>query len=277
MENIRKKLRANISQNTKQEAKEKKLFNIDAFSKKLPRDGLEHNVIERLLHLETTPEGERIYIQYPGKESVRLGYNKRPWDFRPKLFYNNGGRLQDLSFKEVWEDLIKISEKDREILPIIAAVLYRLSMLIDHKFVSKDYDYIDIDKYGNEKGRGKQHVEFYKYAPDPEIIDFMNERIGKIRGTSFEGYMAYTDYLAQNEDCKYTYPEGADSKKWNGMIGRGNNILTHINVIGFLQQKVNFPDIAFSLMDKGVAPISEKQLEDVSGGIIYSGTISFDR
>ena len=63
-------------------------MNIQSFAV-LDRRGLGFVSKERRVLLHTTPFGERIFIQYPGKESGRRGLDERPWDFRPKLILNS--------------------------------------------------------------------------------------------------------------------------------------------------------------------------------------------
>ena len=53
------------------ESKEKRLFNINAFSSLDRSKPLEFGKYERLLLMHTTQNNEKIYIKFPGKESVQ--------------------------------------------------------------------------------------------------------------------------------------------------------------------------------------------------------------
>lgn len=46
---------------------------------------LKYGVLEERLHLFTTKSGEKVFIQYPGKESIAEGGNRRQFDFRPRI------------------------------------------------------------------------------------------------------------------------------------------------------------------------------------------------
>lgn len=270
MEGIKKKLETQITKDTRDEARRRKDHNIEVFSK-LSRDGLYFGRLERRILLGTTSAGEKVYVQYPGKESGREGDKVRPWDLRPKVEFLDGKFLGDISFKDIWNDLIELYEKDPELLPLLAAVLYRLSMLMDHELVVEGCEFIDVDMSENIKNKGTLNLKHYKYSPDREVIDYLSERIGKIGGMSYEAYMLVNDYLAQNEDCKYYYRDVILNKgKWDGKIGRYNNLMTHVMIIGFLRGKIKFTDVTdqFQRM-RGVAPIPEKSLPEVSDNLLF--------
>ena len=91
------------SKELKAKSDEKKLFNIETFSH-LDTSGLRYGTMERRILMKEFSTGEKLYIQYPGKETVRA-IKPRPWDFRPKLILANGDWLKDLSFKDIWDDL----------------------------------------------------------------------------------------------------------------------------------------------------------------------------
>ena len=278
-ERLRMKLRTEMSDREDDLAMQKKRFNIKAFSE-LSRSGMLHGKRERKLLLWTTPYEERICIQYPGKESVRYGGDKRPWDFRPKLDLRDGRQYKDLSFEDVWREMERLRNRDPEVLHLVATMLFRLSMLTDHRLVQEWCEYADIERHtGNVVGRGRLKFEYYKYSPDTEILDYFNERIGEMDGVSFEAYMLLTDLIAQNEDCKYYYRDEIQyNRTWEGEIGRSNNLMTHINVIAVLGGKVVPTEETDRLRGRrNVAPISKDKLPKVSEGLIYKGTINFDR
>lgn len=263
-------VRTNACKSMKDGAKSKKRHNILVFSK-LEREGLSFMDIERRIRIHTTRNGENIYIQYPGKESARQNDKVRPWDFRPKVETRGGQLCQDLSFKDVWNDIIDISDADKEILPVLAAVLYRMAHMVDHVLVTEEYRFGDFDVEKDDITYDSTlSFSHYKYSPNPEVIDVLQERIGDIRGLSIEAYLFLNDYLAQNEDCKYFYrDEVVNGKAWRGDIGRTNNLMTHIMIIAFLRKMVRFTDVMdqFQRM-RGVAPLPEKLLSEVTNGLV---------
>ena len=279
MEEIIKRLQTEISKDAKKASRQKKDHNINTLSQ-LSREGLSFGKRERRVFLGKTSAGEKVYIQYPGKESARQDDKVRPWDFRPKVQLTNGKFIDDISFKDIWNDLIDLHENDPEMLPIIATVLYRLAMLTDHELVFEGCEYTDIDQSGNAIEKGKIDIEHYRYSPGQDILDYLGERIGEIRGVSLEAYLLINDYLAQNEDCKYYYRDVVrDKGAWDGKIGRYNNLMTHIMIIAYLEKKVKFTDVTdqFQRM-RGVAPIPESKLPDVSDGLIIDtkGTLRLE-
>ena len=87
---------------------------------KLPRKGLSYEKKERQLLMHTTSAGEKIFLQYPGKESKK--YRKsgserkktaiRPWDFRPILYISGKDeRHEDISFGMMWDTIFETADK----------------------------------------------------------------------------------------------------------------------------------------------------------------------
>ena len=106
------------NKDVKKDAIEKREFNIAQFSE-LDKKGLKFQDIERKLLLHTTKNGEKVFIQYPGKETISSNSEKvRPWDFRPKLQLSNGTYIKDLSFPDIWDDLTDIHSSDKTLLSI---------------------------------------------------------------------------------------------------------------------------------------------------------------
>ena len=50
---------------------------------------------------------EKIFIQYPGKESIKTEEKKREYDFRPKLIINNT-EIKDLTLYIASEKLTQL-------------------------------------------------------------------------------------------------------------------------------------------------------------------------
>lgn len=251
----------------KEESKEKKLFNIKQFSE-LDRSGLKYKEIERRLLMCEYSTGEKLYMQFPGKESVR-DKNPRPWDMRPKMQLANGEWLKDLSFKDVWDDLYKL--KDTEIdMAYIAAVFFRIAYMLDSKKVSRVLKYEDVNSDGEVVATGEIPFEWYEYSPELKLLENLGVPTNALRGCSLLPYLAYNDYLAQNEDCKYYYRSVYEKgENWNGSIGRSNTLLTHMSVIAFIEGYLRFTEITDMFQrGMGVAPLPSKLLQEVTSGLV---------
>lgn len=253
----------------KRESDEKKLFNVEAFSS-LDRTNLEFGVVERRLFLKEYSTGEKIYIQYPGKETVQRGTRKpRPWDFRPKLLKADGSWLKDLSFKDIWDDLYSLKDVNCD-MSLIATLFFRMAYMLDSTPVTRALPYEDLDSNGNVVNKGTIELTWYEYNPSNSFFEDFNIPKEAIRNCSLLPYLAFNDYLAQNEDCKYYYRSVYERKEnWNGSIGRKNTILTHMSVIAFIEGLLRFTEITDMFQrGMGVAPLSARLWEDVTKGKI---------
>lgn len=101
MDKVRANLRVNLPKRLPYARFEKqKMENIAAFNG-LSRSGLHFDETERRVLLYTTQKKEKVYVQYPGKESIRE--NKRyPNDLRPVLQKADGSFTEDMDFKRIW-------------------------------------------------------------------------------------------------------------------------------------------------------------------------------
>lgn len=256
----------NCSYELKKESNEKKYFNIDAFSA-LDRSGLTFGKIERRLLMKTFPSGEKLYIQYPGKETVREK-NPRPWDFRPKLQLANGEWLKDLSFKDVWDDLYSFRDVAVD-LSYVATVFFRIAYMVDAKKVTRMLPFEDIEvATGKIINRGEIELTWFEYDPDEEVLEDLQVSPNALRGCSVAAYLAYNDYLGQNEDCKYYYRAVHEKgESWKPDNGRRNTLLTHMAVIAFIEDKLKFTEITDMFQrGMGVANLPTKYWNDVTGG-----------
>lgn len=270
IDKIKEMLRTVFSKSTKVRAKSMKVDNIKSFAN-LDRNNLKFEYKERQMLVHVTQAGERIFIRFPGKESIREGDRIRPWDFRPKIMLANGSMATDISFKNIWDDLTDIADSHPDLLSILATTFFRMAYLIDHKKYSAECDSA-IYEYGSNCliSENSLTLTWYKYEPNPELISFLQSKIGNIRGMSIEAYLMMNDFLAQNEDCKYYYRDKIVSKKeWDEKIGRSNNLLTHMATIGFLQKNIRFTEITDRFQrGRGVAPISTKEIPLVTEGMV---------
>lgn len=253
------------------ESKEKRLFNISSFSKLDRSKPLEFSKIERKLLLHTTINNEKIYIKYPGKESARAN-RKRPLDFRPVCLSSTGIWSKDLSFGDIWDDITTMHNKDKDALCKLAALFFRMAYMIDYVKTEEELEYEDIDISTNKIiNSGKISIQWYKPMFSTELLQYLENALGKIRDLSLEAYLFYNELLVQNEDCKYYYRNQTEEigKEWNMKNGRINTILSHLSVIEYLQKKLTFSQITMRFQrGMGVAPMPIKEIVSVTNGII---------
>lgn len=245
--------------------------NIKDFSA-LSRDGLEFGKTERMLLLHTTQDKEKIYIQYPGKETKNSKTERiRPWDFRPKVQLADGTFMKDLTFAEIWDDISEIQKTDKNALAVLASILFKMAFMAEHEKANGEYYYKDIDIQENAAVYTDK-IKFSWYKPNFNLneLDNIQKVIGKIRGVSLEAYLLFNDLLAQNEDCKYYYRDvKLKGEKWNHNVGRRNTLLSHVSVIAYLQGKITFSQIMSRFQaGSGVAPCKINEISEITNGII---------
>ena len=179
----------------------------------------------------------------------------------------NGEWLKDLSFKDVWDDLYAFRDFDVD-MSYIATLFFRIAYMLDCVLTTRELDYEDINHSGEVVNRGKIKLTWFEYNPTRETINGAYVSNNALRGVTLLPYLAYNDYLAQNEDCKYYYRSVYDkNESWNGNTGRRNTLLTHMSVIAFIENKLKFTEITDMFQrGMGVAPIPTKLIEDVTNG-----------
>lgn len=252
----------------KKDSQEKRVFNIEQFSN-LEKKGLKFQNLERKLLLHTTKKGEKVFIQYPGKETIASSPEKtRPWDFRPKLQLPNGTYIKDLSFPDIWDDLTDIHSSDKSILSILAGIFFRMAVMYDYTLTNDNYTYQDINSTGDTVKTGVIPFQYYKPVFSEKVLNYLSSITP--RGVSLEAYLIYNDLLVQNEDCKYYYRATQVMKQaWDSKNGRLNTLLSHISVIEYLQGRLSFSKIMMRFQrGKGVAPIRLGDISDITQNII---------
>lgn len=268
---------------------QKKLHNI-AFIEKLNKipeiKKLSFRKNEKQILIYETKE-EALYIQFPGKESAREP-NVKPWDFRPKILLKKKNEYgPDLSFVEIWgqiyDELEKMDKTTREdISAMLSVVFYRMAYMIDHKLVSDKT--MTTRKITHTDGKiltttDKLDFELkglYKYQLSETILEQLEKHLPKIANISLRAFLYYNELLVWNEDCKYYYRDKFEKKsdKINVRIGRVNTLLSHINVLGFLQGNVHFDTLINGFIrGKGVAPIGSSALLEICRDLIVKYNI----
>ena len=141
--------------------------------------------------------------------------------------------------------------------------------MIDAKKTTRALHYEDVDsKTGQIVNEGDVELTWYEYTPEEDILSGLQVSPEAIRGCSVPAYLAYNDYLAQNEDCKYYYRAVYDKgETWKTDTGRRNTLLTHMAVIAFIEDKLRFTEITDMFQrGMGVANLPTKYWEETTGG-----------
>jgi hypothetical protein len=192
-------------------------------------------------------EGEySIRLGKPGKEAAQ-DYNmckykdghrgNNPNDMRPVIFKNN--ILQEnqvASFTEIFNELQTLGRADEYSLELIACLLFRSAYMIDH-----------IETLSG----------IWRYDIPVEILNKIEEKLPIADNIPIKVFLHFLDALAWNEDTKY-HTLGFNIKDGTG---RKNNLLTCVNLIGVLLNKVPISKFAgsFSRPPIGISAISNKE------------------
>ncbi len=261
------------NRSSKKEAKEKRLHNIQ-WIEKLERDSLSFGTLERQLLLHTTSSGEKIYIQFPGKESAEGRKSVMPWDFRPKVEIKPNYYAKDLSFSDVWDMLYDEFSKreDTKIIETLATVFYRMANMLDNNKTEGGIELTARDltfEYGKDLVVKKEHTinldDYYRYGLPTKVLNLLSEKIPTVGEMSLEAFLYLNELLVWNEDCKYYYRNMKSengNRKWIDNTGRINTLYTHINMFGVFLNQVKFSKVLISASRmRGVAPISGPDLK----------------
>lgn len=248
---------------------------------KLPRKGLAYEKKERQLLIHTTLSGEKIFIQYPGKESIRKDDKKRPWDFRPVLYTQmSNEHHKDMSFGDIWDSIFKTAAKIRrknkkETLRMFATLLYRMAFMLDHEEIKTfNTQYRDVTYKRDNVGkvsikRKKKLPPVFKYKPNKQVLDYISKSCPRWGEMSLEAFLFYNELLAWNEDCKYYYRNHyiKKNKEWINEKGRVNTLLTSIRILGYLLEEISLPDL-IGRFSMGISPAFKKEIVRICGKYI---------
>lgn len=253
----------------------KRQFNID-FIASLDREGLQYGNKERLMLIYESPSGQKVYIQYPGKESRREGREARPWDFRPKVQLSSGQFLEDYDFGKIWFSVEKLSvdgDISEEELLLIAILFYRLAFMTNHKKTDGEFRFITKDIL-NKEILEENYSRCSLFLPNlDEIAPALNYLNGFVEticgGMTFDTFIMFNDLLALNEDAKYYYrlKHVKEKNGWIGDVGRINNLLTFISIIGLITKKIHLSPF-LQQMQFGVSPARRALLKDILNSYI---------
>lgn len=249
--------------------------------KSLPRTGLSYQKKERQILIHTTDSGERIFLQYPGKESIRKDDKQRPWDFRPRLYRSQDKNHHfDMSFGDMLKTICGAADAlenkgKKDILRIFAAILYRMAFMLDHTKIesfsaaTRDVTYKNNKELRYSGERTQKYSALFKYQPKEQILKHITKEYPQWGEMSFEGFLFYYELLAWNEDCKYYYQNHyiKNSKGWINGKGRLNTLLTGIRIVGYLLGDISLPDL-INRFSMGISPALPDEVMRVCGGLV---------
>lgn len=252
-------------------------FNVNAFNE-LSRSGLQYGEHERRLCLYETLNGEKIYIQYPGKESAERR-QQMPFDFRPELELKDGTFMSDASFGDIWDILSEIGKEQKKELPFVASLFLKLGYMHDYKLHNREYSYYDLDVTNGRKiGGGEIGFEWYSLDLSDDIWYTLNDRIGNVKLSetevfSFEAFIKFVDLLFQNEDCKYYYKnvviEG--KKSYNFSNGRTQSSAANLLIINHLEENTKLSELLNAFQkSRGVPSFKKQDYTVVTNGIVIN-------
>ncbi len=246
-------------------AKEQKLENIINFSS-LDRNGLKYGATERRILLYETLDGEKVYMQYPGSESIRDRARNYPLDARPILQKADGTYLEDMDFKKIWDIIDRLGEGHKADLDVLGTVFLRIAYMLEYQHCEKEYlcETVDI-KTGTVISSDQVFFTWNALNLDADVLETLNDRFRIAEGISLEGFLYYNDLLAQNEDCKYRYLQGDN---WNITTGRINNCLSHLTVISHLRGCIGISKLIDSFQRTGVAPLPQNRFDEACGNLV---------
>lgn len=195
----------------------KRLKNIQAIQQLIENairgNALAYQVKEERLHIFTTQAGEKIYIQYPGKESVLTGTKRCPYDFRPRIMTASGQMIRDLVFADMWGLVENLNSGHHRMLKLMAAIFFRLGRMTFHGEVEKEYGSERLDVDGSIISSSSHPLRWFEFGIDYDIMESLNFHAGSLDvdgGTaiSLEAFLCFFELLLQNEDIKYFTRKG---------------------------------------------------------------------
>lgn len=230
--------------------------------------GLTYQSAEERIHMYTTQAGEKIYIQYPGKESVLTGAKCRPYDFRPKIVTAEGRKLRDLVFADMWRIVEDLNEGHHQLLKLMATLFFRLGRMTLHRDIEQEYVCESLDADENVVHTVNRNLHCFRVDISADIMESLNFHAGSLhideRTTiSLEAFLYFFELLLQNEDNKYYFKKG---NLTSGRIPTSDSML--------LLSAVLFGRIKLSVLLQrfvsgfGVARCSVREIEPATDGLV---------
>lgn len=194
------------------ETQERRMTNINALqnlvSSAIDERGLGYGTLEERLHLFTTKAGEKVFIQYPGKESIADGANQRRFDFRPRIMTADGLMVRDLVFADMWSLVEDLNHQIHSLLKSMSCLFFRMGRMTIHQRKEVDYPYEIIDASGNVCERGSRTLNWYSLDLEQGIIDTFDYlapalHVNNAPSISLEAFIYFFEMILHNEDSKY--------------------------------------------------------------------------
>lgn len=266
MDEVRNRVRMTIPMQVPyQQFERQKLENISSFDR-LPRSGLVSGKTECRILLYETLAGEKVYMQYPGIESIREGRRQYALDARPVLQKVDGSYSEDMDFKKIWDIIDRVGQDHRADIDILATIFLQIAYMVNYQHNEREYigEIIDVEA-DSVLSLQDIHFAWNSLDIDLDVLETLNDRFGLQNGISLEGFFYYNDLLAQNEDCKYHYLQGDN---WNKTAGRINNCLSHLTVISHIRGKIGISKLIDSFQRTGVAPLPQSRFSEACGDLV---------
>ena len=261
----------NAARREKQRKNTKTIYDFD-------RENLGHNSFERRMLVYSTLMNEKIFIEYPGKETMRNV--PMPKDTCPGFAKEEEMITLDTSFGDIWNVLDYLGKTHKAYLPILAAVLIHMACMDNYKEKNIDRECWDIIIDGKDKtyvSSCARRAAFYEINFTKRVWETLNDMFSGIcirgQNLSFEAFVKYFDVLLMNEDSKYAYEavlkEEANYDNWKYDKGRINTIGTCLSVISYLEDKTTLSTLLDNYQKgRGTIKVSISQYPIVSEGII---------
>jgi len=221
--------------------------------------------MDRVLEAISWPGGTVDNLEYhtifsEGKYSIRLGKpgkeassaysmcryqdghrGNNPNDMKPSIFKNESRQNEQIaSFTAIFDELQTLGRADEDALKLIACLLFRSAYMVDHKEISP-------------------HI--WRYEIPKEVLKIITDKLPTADGIPMKVFLHFLDALAWNEDVKY-HTLGFPIRLG---YGRKNNLLTCVNLIGVLLNKVSISKFAgsFSRPPVGISAISNREALEI--------------
>ena len=221
------------------ETQERRMTNINALqnlvSSAIDERGLRYGALEERLHLFTTKAGEKVFIQYPGKESILLGPNQRKYDFRPRIMAADGSMVRDLVFADMWSLVEDLNSQIHSLLKSMACLFFRMGRMTIHRLKKANYPYEIIDASGSVCEKGSRTLNWYSLDLEQGVIDTFDYlapalHVNNDTSISLEAFIYFFEMILHNEDNKYYDKKGNLS---SGRIPTSDSmLLLSSNLIG---------------------------------------------
>ena len=190
--------------------------------------------------------GLTVALGKPGKEAAWEGNKQNPHDMLPSVLGADDPEAYLGSFVGIFGEFFELGLGKRygrpteHVLELVAAMLFRSAFMLDHQSVSA----------------GK-----WRWRPPKTTMEIIESEVDELGGLPVRTYLHMVDALAWNEDVKYDHRARQKGKR-QGAVGRQNNLLTCVNVIGVVVGRVPAARVLGG-MARGVCPIGRKDAEEV--------------